>query len=332
MVQDVIALQVFYDRHLEQIEKTIQNVVSRDCPSPLIYEIFSYHFKKTGRRLRSYLSTNLSLNLQSTDMEHSYSFSAVMELIHNASIIHDDLEDGDFYRRGTINVWKKYSPSQAINLGDLLFTKALELILHSSIPGEMQLLLTRRILMAINELICGQMLEVSLRNTTAMSWQDWETIAAQKTGALFRLIFEGAFLLSGVDISLIRSELESLGKILGYIYQMRDDLLDVKGLKEGRSPGSDILEGKMTCFSILAFNRGGKIQKAVIDAITNTQAPEESRIQPLQRYFEDQSIYTSIKELYRNQIERCKKHPLFLKFPSINASVCAFLDQLELPQ
>jgi geranylgeranyl pyrophosphate synthase len=324
-------IEQYYERYLNQIEMRMGELIHQNNPHPSVSEIISYHFKKPGKNLRSYLATSLSQSFNPMISDNELDFAASIELIHNASLIHDDLEDQDFYRRGELNVWKKFSPSQAINIGDLLFTKSLERVLLSTIPADVQLSLVRRMVSAINELIHGQMLEISFQNTTDMTRQNWEDIAAQKTGALLRLIFEGTLLLAGQNISDCQNELNSLGRTLGILYQTRDDLLDAMGLKEGRRQGSDILEGKMTCLSIKAFENSGREALVVTDALLNKNlSDDESRINGLIRLYEEQGIIFSLKNHYSDLLEQCREHPICLKFPQIKPVLSDFIDLLKI--
>jgi geranylgeranyl diphosphate synthase, type I len=324
-----MVLHEFYEQYWSQIENRLINILNQGNPHPSVREIVVYHFKNPGKRLRSYLSTSLTFSFNSFISESDLNFAASVELLHNASLIHDDLEDQDFYRRGMLNVWKKFSPVQAINTGDLLFIKSIEILLSSGIPESIKIQLIQRTIAAINELIHGQMLEISFQNTTSMTRDNWEDIAAQKTGALMRLIFEGVFLLSGIDINTYQNELNSLGRSIGILYQTRDDLLDAIGLKEGRQRGSDILEGKMTCLSIKAKEMGDDKARLVSETLLAAgQTEHESRISCMIRLYEDQGIIDDVQNYFNDLIEQCRNHPIIKKFPHIKPVIDNFLDLL----
>jgi geranylgeranyl pyrophosphate synthase len=189
--------------------------------------------------------------------------------------------------------------------------------------------LIRKTLYSINELINGQMFEISFKDTAGMTWSDWEDIAAQKTGALFRLIFEGVFLISGVDILDYTDQLYGIGRIIGKLYQMRDDLLDAMGLKEGRLQGSDILEGKMTCLSIKALEKGDEKARIIRDALLGgDKEGHDSRRKQLISLYEDLGIIAGLKKDFSGILERCRKHPITMDFPQIKPFFNDFLDLL----
>ncbi len=323
-----MVIQEFYELYWKRIEYYWIAVLNKGDAHPSVNEIGFYHLKNPGKRLRSYLATGLFLCLNPQISEQGLEFAASIELLHNASLIHDDLEDNDFYRRGKLNIWKKYSPVQAINLGDLLFAKSIEIMLASEISGDIKLEMIRRTMSALNEIIYGQMLEISFQNTLNMNWKDWENIAAQKTGSLFRLIFEGVFILSGADIRDYRDELKSIGRMIGNLYQMRDDLLDAMGLKEGRRQGSDILEGKMTCLSIKAVEKGVEIRTIREILLNPGQAGQEYRIKRLIDLYERQGITLELQRIFSGLLEECRGHPVTVIFPQIKPALNNFLDLL----
>jgi len=323
-------IQEFYDLYWGRIEKKWLSVLNEEKAHPSVSEIVLYHLKNPGKRLRPYLSVGLSLCLNPLISDSGLDFAASVELLHNASLVHDDLEDQDFYRRGVLNVWKKYSPVQAINMGDLLFTKSLELLLIApGIPADIKIQLIRKTISAINELIYGQMLEISFSNTVNMTWNDWEEIAAQKTGALIRLIFEGVLMLAGIDTCKYSGVLNSIGRLIGIIYQMRDDIMDATGLKEGRQQGSDILEGKMTCLSIKAMETGGGRSGIIGEILLNPgQKDDQSRIKTLLSFYEDLGITSRLKSQYALLLGQCRNHPVTESFPRIKPALDNFLDML----
>lgn len=318
----------FYTTYFEQIENRLSRLIHQTIGQTLLNEILSHHFKNPGKCFRSYLATNLALSFDPVISDATIDFATSVELIHNASLIHDDLQDQDFYRRGELNIWKKFSPSQAINTGDYLFTKAIEQILTSSIASSVQVKLLRRMAVAINELIQGQMLEISFMDTTAMTWKDWETIASQKTGALIRLIFEGTLILAGEDYSLYSSEIECIGKKLGILYQMRDDILDATGKKEGRLPGSDIIEGKMTCLSIKAIEKNKNAEAIVVEALLSKDLDDEFRVKQLIDFYTKEGVIDSVCEHYQTILAQCIDFPVYTVFPQFRSVITDFADLL----
>ncbi len=326
-----MVIQEFYENYWGRIESRFIDIINKGNPPPSVIEIVLYHFKNPGKRMRSFLSTGLLLCFNPKISEGELDFAASVELLHNASLIHDDLEDQDFYRRGELNVWKKYSPVQAINIGDLIFIKSIEILLASEISENIKLQLIRRTMLAINELILGQMLEISFRDTMNMTWNDWENIAAQKTGALFRLIFEGVFLISGIDIQTCGDELKGIGRVMGILYQMRDDLIDAMGLKEGRRQGSDVLEGKITCLSIKAIEKGVEKAQIVREMLLNSeQSDHDSRINRLIELYESQGILSELQKFFSGLLDQCRSHPIIIKFPQIKPAYNNFLNMLEI--
>jgi geranylgeranyl pyrophosphate synthase len=172
------------------------------------------------------------------------------------------------------------------------------------------------------------MFEISFLNTTAMTWKDWETIASQKTGALIRLIFEGTLLLAGEDYKLYSSEIGEIGKRLGILYQMRDDLLDATGKKEGRQLGSDIVEGKMTCLSIKAIEQNRSAEPIVAEALLKKECSDEIRIKQLIDLYTGKGIINMVKEQYHSMVAQCREFSLYTKFPQVKSVIDDFAELL----
>lgn len=182
-------------------------------------------------------------------------FAAAVELVHNASLVHDDIQDGDETRRGLITAWKRYGEAQAINLGDLLFSLGFDLVQKLPYPPATRLEVVSRCLDAIRALVCGQILELDLGSRGRHSEQEYFEVIDGKTAALFSLSLAGAGVLAGASPEEI-DLLHEMGRDLGRLFQIRDDVIDVLGRKEGREEGADIREGKITLMSSRFLNSG----------------------------------------------------------------------------
>jgi geranylgeranyl pyrophosphate synthase len=135
-------------------------------------EIVQYQFKNPGKGFRSMLSIHICEELGVLPSE-IYPLCAAIELIHNASLVHDDIEDHDEYRRGALAVWKKFGISNAINLGDYLFATAFEILSQKS-PELIEILS-----LSIKSLVEGQIMEI---NSHSFQLEDYLEIARKKSG------------------------------------------------------------------------------------------------------------------------------------------------------
>jgi len=224
-------------------------------------------------------------------------FAAACEALHNATLVHDDLQDGDRKRRGADTVWRRFSPAQAINAGDGLFFVALALLdaagSDSRIAGSVRSrypLARERLVRDTLEVIHGQALELDLRrsmlsprvhpeaepnqstnSSSALPAQpkdradasppsfllDYTSVAESKTSALFRLPLAGAAVLVGLEGEVVHA-LSNAARLLGVMFQVQDDLLDLLGDKGRGEAGCDIKEGKPSLLALHALSNASQ--------------------------------------------------------------------------
>jgi len=227
--------EIDYELHLPRVIDIIDSYTKNE-----LKEIVQYQFKDPGKGFRSLLSIHICETLDISPSK-IYPSCAAIELIHNASLIHDDIEDNDEYRRGNVAVWKRFGISNAINFGDYLFATAFEILSQKS-PELVEISS-----LSVKELIKGQIMEI---NSNSLQLIDYLEIAKRKTGALFILSTFAPYRLKGnADMDTIIS----FGYNLGEIYQLRDDIIDAIGQKEGRPKYSDIKKGRFSILNIITY-------------------------------------------------------------------------------
>lgn len=164
------------------------------------------------------------------------------ELLHNASLVHDDVQDRDRLRRGRPAIWSVYGDAVAINLGDDLLTRALRQASRVGADPTIRLTLVDLFTRATSRAIGGQVWDCRPGAALETDPEVYEEIALRKTGALLALPAEAALALAGRDAAeqeLARCALQDLA----VAFQIQDDLLDLLG-RQGREPGSDLLAGR----------------------------------------------------------------------------------------
>lgn len=215
------------DDVMQQVNRLMLNSFSSkdDASNPhnVCVEALKYHFKSIGSqyRAKSCLHACMKLGVNYDDM---LILSAVSELLHNASLIHDDIQDKDENRRGQPSMWKKFGENIAICAGDFLISTAYGALSGYSNPSHLPKLIS-----SINHqtalAIKGQSLDLSFKNDHKISIDNYLTIAKQKSGALLCLPLELAL------ISAERNEYIALAKkacdAFSISYQVVDDLEDI---------------------------------------------------------------------------------------------------------
>lgn len=203
-----------------------------------------HHFLSTGKMLRSRLLLRVgeAANTPVPVMLHA---AAAAEMIHAASLLHDDVIDGGFVRRNLPTFWKERGVPAAILVGDLMLFKALDL-LGDADEGR----LVRSLVKMTGEVCDAESeQELFLRDKTP-TWENCVAIARRKTGALFAF---AAYAAGGHDAEL-SAALQEAGYAIGTAYQLADDVLDVVGTEDeaGKTLGTDEARHKTTAASAAA--------------------------------------------------------------------------------
>lgn len=216
-----------------------------DVIGPIAAEAVASGGKRLRARLALAATEALGVNADATP------WAAAVETLHNATLVHDDVQDGDTHRRGRPTTWVNHGTAQAINAGDLLlFLPTSRHIAAVAADERVKWRLALALAAAAEEVVRGQALDLSLRGQAERDAsldvaQAFLTCCAQKTGALFALPVEGAALLRGDAPAAARALAAPFG-LVGVLFQLQDDVLDLFGDKGRDKPGGDVKEGKVS--------------------------------------------------------------------------------------
>ncbi len=241
------------DTYSPAMERLVENALLRFAPDADIHGMIRQIVQEKGKRIRPALVLASHLGFGG-DGFTSVPLAAAVELIHNASLIHDDIEDMDAFRRNHPSAWKRFGVPQALNLGDFLLPCAMQLVLGSRVNDKVIRRLQDRLCREMMCLVHSQMLEIRELKGKTPDMQTYRHICAGKTGALFRLCLTGGAELLGDETTSFLEDLDEMGSRLGLLFQMRDDWIDITGQKEGRDALGDLMEGKISLVSVLALD------------------------------------------------------------------------------
>jgi geranylgeranyl pyrophosphate synthase len=252
-------------------------------------EMFAYHFSSGGKRLRpilAFLAADAYASRKGLDKDHLFQlcapFALAVELIHNATLIHDDIQDGDIVRRGQPTLWKKYSVAQAINCGDAWFFSPLLMVQEIQVSETVKLALQKLLQQKTLAVIEGQSQEFSLKdkfqNGSDVSISQYLQMVEGKTSALFSMPLLGGATIAGAS-ELEKRALEQSALHLGHAFQIQDDLLDLWGDKGREQVGSDIAEGKLSYPLVLLFSSLAKGNSERLKLEQIVRAPREETSQ-----------------------------------------------------
>ena len=203
-------------------------------PGQPLAEAAAYHFTKTGKMLRAKMALRAA-SLLSVDQAAALHWAVAVEVMHNASLVHDDICDGDQFRRGRPSVYAKYGSNVALALGDwmiaLSFELAAEAAQRSQAPVLVKILASH---MKITTL--GEACEFDIQRIC--SWHDYLQISADKTAPLLTAPLEGV-----LNMGLHGGMMTSIGayfRCLGNAYQIANDILNFMGDDGAEATGSDL--------------------------------------------------------------------------------------------
>ncbi len=203
--------------------------------------------------------------------------AAAIELVHNFSLIHDDIEDGDPLRRHRPTLWKLWGQSQAINTGDGLFCiarLALWELVNTGVDAQTILTLARLFDSACLALCEGQHLDMSFERQREISVPLYLEMIGRKTAALMQCATEMGARLATEDATRI-AQLAMFGRSIGLAFQIRDDLLGVWAAERelGKTPAGDIRRKKMSLPILEALEHAAPHHRAHLHALYDEEGP-----------------------------------------------------------
>ena len=258
----------------------------RDEPAAGLYEMVRYHLGldgsgSSGKRMRPLLGL-LAYASIAGDYRPALPGAAAVELGHNFSLVHDDIEDGDRERRHRATLWAIHGIPQAINAGDVLFTLSRVALHRLSDLGFSDTRVLR--VMRLYDMTClalceGQYLDIwASEQAEPMSVELYFDMIGRKTAALIAASIEAGALLATDDEAVI-ARYRAFGWALGIAFQLNDDLLGIWGEQRqtGKEP-SDVARHKMTLPVIYAFDHAGPEECAILERVWKTAEPSDGPV------------------------------------------------------
>lgn len=245
-----------------------------ESDSAAVRDMTAHVSRFQGKQLRAALVLMVGQATGRRTDEHP-AVAAIVEMIHLATLVHDDVLDGAEVRRRVACVNERWDNQNAILLGDFLYSRAFGLSTRLSSPLASQLLAV-----TTSRLCAGEIEQAALRYTFDMDQATYEGVASAKTGALYAAACElGARYSSGCshpESDMLGQELRLYGEELGLAFQIIDDCLDVTGDPEtvGKSVGTDVEDGKVTLPVLFTYSHSNSSQQARIRDIYTAPAEE----------------------------------------------------------
>jgi geranylgeranyl diphosphate synthase type I len=255
----------------------------------------------SGKGIRSALAL-LGAEAVGASAQQAVPGAVAVELIHNFSLIHDDIMDDDRVRRHRPTVWALFGVGDAIIVGDALHALAFRVLLSEPIDHG-AIAATARLARATTAMIAGQARDVALDRRGTATLDECIAMEADKTGALLaQSIAIGALLGEGPPAAV--AALEAYGASLGLAFQAVDDVLGIWGdaAQTGKAVGNDLRERKKSMPIAVALDRGGAIAASVVSAYATT--PDEQQIVDLSTTLEEAGIKTEVESIARRYLDQ----------------------------
>lgn len=272
----------------EELEDTLRDLLDDGWP-PLLYRMMRYHLgwedadgnptSGRGKTLRPALCL-LACEAVGGNWRTALPAAAGVELVHNFSLIHDDIQDQDRERRHRPTVWSLWGRAQAINAGDSMFSLARLSLLRLSEYGSDSgtVIEAARVLdAAALEMIEGQCLDLSFEDQLDIGLDTYLKMISKKTGALFGCSLRLGALAGGGDPEVVEG-LDQFGRRLGIAFQVKDDMLGIWGMEVhmGKPLANDIRRRKKSLPIVYALaNSEGEMRERLIEVYNRPSLDED---------------------------------------------------------
>jgi octaprenyl-diphosphate synthase len=254
---------------LERVERFIADQLASG--PELVREAGAYVLEAGGKRLRPAILLTVA-RLLGYEGELDLRYGAIVEMIHTATLVHDDIIDSATVRRGRATANHRWGNQLTVLLGDWLYLRAIDLALQVADIAAMQ-----RLSYATTQMTEGEILGLALHGHSGVSREQYLEITRRKTAELFAAAcslpthFSPAF-------EPHRAALDTYGRNIGMCFQIVDDILDIVGSQQrlGKPVFSDLREGKLTLPFILALPRASAAERALVERVlTQNELPDD---------------------------------------------------------
>lgn len=282
-----------YKNELDKIELRLNKLLKHRKPRSL-YDPCSYVLEGGGKRLRPFLVL-ASAKTVGAGFSKVYDASLAVELLHNFTLVHDDIMDNSDMRRGRATVHNKYDMSTAILAGDNLIALAYECLLKDCGSNAKNVISTFN--HGIIEVCEGQSLDKEFEVRQNVSLAEYKIMIYKKTAALAEMCCSIGAQLGGGNKKQIDA-LSNYGKYLGMAFQIQDDLLDITAKENefGKPVGGDLVEGKKTYLFLRALEKAEGEDKNKLLAVIKNKGINKKDVKIYKEIYERLGILDEAKK------------------------------------
>ena len=255
------------------LDQEIEKQLSSDIE--LINNISQYIVNSGGKRIRPLIVLLSARACGASDLDRIVKAAAMIEFIHTATLLHDDVVDNSDSRRGIKTAHQSFGNESTILVGDFLYSRAFQIMVQINHMGIMEVMSD-----ATNTIAEGEVLQLINSGNPKINKEQYLEVIYRKTGKLFEAAMVVGGLLSNQSQTVLNT-LQLFGKELGMAYQIVDDVLDYSSSFEimGKDVGDDLAEGKVTLPMIYTLERAmPDMQEMIGQAILNKDSKNADKI------------------------------------------------------
>tara|TARA_B100000614_G_scaffold107377_1_gene96612 strand:- start:267 stop:1238 length:972 start_codon:yes stop_codon:yes gene_type:complete len=280
----------------KELEKVKQMLVNSVADEKSVVSLYDYIFSSEGKKLRALITLSCSSNKnKKISTNKRVKLATIIELLHTATLVHDDVVDDAKLRRGIKTVNKIWSNSHSVLIGDYIYSKAFMLMV--SLNNNFVL---KELSSATNDISMGEILQLdSFTKKIAPSKKSLLKIAYLKTGRLFEAASVSGGIIGGYSKRNI-SLLSKYGRILGIVFQLRDDLLDYQlDTNIGKEHLKDYLEGKFTLPYLEILKDASIEDKKILDKHFGKKKVSKNTFEQLHRIIKKNPLKRTLRLIDR---------------------------------
>jgi len=271
----------------------------------LLYQPIQYILMQQGKRLRPFLVLS-GVELFNGDKEKALPVAAAFEMLHNFTLIHDDIMDHAPIRRGKETVYKKWNSNSAILSGDALATMALQQLLTVDIDNNRRTEIISLFAQTSLEVCEGQQYDLNFETSKNVSIDEYFNMIRLKTAVMLAGCLKAGAIFAGAD-TLSQNILYDFGIQIGLAFQLKDDLLDIYANHEvfGKMKGLDIKGNKKTYLYLRALHDATSEEKIILQQLfTTSDISFQTKLKKTISIYEKLSIKEKIEQVILELVEK----------------------------
>lgn len=305
-------IEQFYKSEITKVETRLQSVCKNKEPQSL-YKPCSYALETGGKRLRPFL-VMMAAKSVGGKIKDVYNAAIAVEILHNFTLIHDDIMDNADIRRGIASLHKKFDKNTAILAGDNLMAISYLYLVKDCKQNVNEVV--NHFTQGIIEICEGQSYDKDFELKKNVSIDEYLLMIQKKTAALAEMCcYIGAKIVGGTNSEV--NNMAQFGRNLGMAFQLQDDLLDIFGDEKqfGKTLGGDLVEGKKTFLFLKALEKAKGEDKKLLQKVINNKGIRKNQVAKYKAIYEKLGVIDDTQKEIRKYSEIALKCVAKIKDP-----------------